>query len=62
MMKLIFWSFIAFCGLCHTIGSDNHNVAGVVLCLVLLPLISIRFVVTVAQGVWWSLRLLTKVF
>ena len=47
MMKIIFWSVVAFLALVHTMAGGSFW--GLAIFLVLVPIIAVRFLVTVGQ-------------
>ena len=61
MLKVIMWTSIAFCSLFHWIGND-HQGWGFIIFLVLLPIIFLRFLWTMGEWFFGSLKLLGRFF
>jgi len=49
MLKVMFWSIVAFCGLCHWVGS-GHEGWGLIIFLVLYPIVLLRLFLTIGKG------------
>ena len=49
MLKVMLWSIVAFCSLCHWVGS-GHQGWGLVIFLVLYPIVLFRFFWTIGKG------------